>query len=36
MSKVAGLAAHAILGEEFTACEASAGFALSIKTNQKN
>ena len=36
ISKVAGLAAHAILAEEFTACLASAGFALSLKTNQTN
>ena len=35
ISKVAGLAAHAILAEEFTACVASASFALSLKTNQK-
>lgn len=35
ISKVTGLAAHAILAEEFTACVASAGFAISIKTNQK-
>ena len=36
ISKVAGLAAHAILAEESTTCVASASFALSLKTNQTN